>query len=146
VYNHEKRGRSADIFSRGCVFLEILTAIRGIDLHYFTDARRGDDDDDDESFHANLERVVGWARENLCESSHHLMDAGCAVFTNRVLDKIVELAISMIATEPWKRPVAEELFLCLDTTLCQNLFSLNFCCLSPPEPYEVYTTSNTGEN
>jgi hypothetical protein len=74
------------------------------------------------------------------------MDAGYTVFTNPVLDKVVELALSMIAAEPWKRPVAAELHFCLEKVLSRNLFSPKFCCFSPPEPYKAYITSNTRED
>jgi serine/threonine protein kinase len=58
VYNHELRGRSADIFSLGCVFLDIITVCDGKDLHDFADFRSGESGD--QSFHANLEKVQEW--------------------------------------------------------------------------------------
>jgi hypothetical protein len=132
VYNDEPRGRSADMFSLGCVFLEILTVICGIDLHNFTDARRGDGDD--ESFHANLERTVKWACTNLCASSSRLKNSNCAVVSDTELDQVVALVIGMVTREPWKRPTAVE--------VCNHLRAIlrfpNTCCSRPPEPYEAY--------
>jgi hypothetical protein len=127
------------------MFLEILTVNCCIDLHRFADARRGDGDD--ELFHANLERVVGWARGNICVSSHHVRYTRCTDFTNRVVEKIVELVIGMIAEEPWKRPTAVEIRDHLEEIFGQgHLYTAGLCFSLTPEPYEAYTTSNTREN
>ncbi|KAI9859998.1 MAG: hypothetical protein M1813_006345 [Trichoglossum hirsutum] len=58
VYNYDKRGRSADVFSLGCVFYEMLTVLSRARLNEFVDHRCGDGEDD--SFHANIERVKSW--------------------------------------------------------------------------------------
>jgi serine/threonine protein kinase len=145
VYNYEERGRSADVFSLGCVFLEILTTICYIDLHDFTDARRGDGDD--ESFHANLDRAVEWARQNLCASSSLLVDAACTVVDDNEIEIVTELAISMVAQEPEKRPTAAEVHDSLwfpaepgvwGRSSTKGFESLRACCACDPEPYEAY--------
>lgn len=155
VYKRERRGRSADVFSLGCVFLEILTAICHMDLHKFTDARRGDGDD--ESFHANLDRTIEWARRNLCASSSELKDHGCVVGDDLMLKYVAELVISMVAQEPEKRPRAAEVRKRLKSEQVSasnhaevifkpnvpfrstaQAFSPMSCCRNPQEPYEAY--------
>ncbi|RYO21728.1 hypothetical protein AA0111_g9589 [Alternaria arborescens] len=135
VYNYEQRGRSADVFSLGCVFLEILTTVCHIDLHVFTDARRGDGDD--ESFHANLERAVWWARRNLRASKPVINIKRGAVADDAVLEMAAELVISMVAQEPEKRPTAVGVLSHL-TSLPLRPFGPMHCCRSPPELYEAY--------
>lgn len=134
VYNYEQRGRSADVFSLGCVFLEILTVMCCIDLQVFTDARRGHGDD--ESFHANLDRAVGWARQNLCALPSDLKDSPYTVVDDYTLGLITNLAISMVAQEPEKRPTTAEVHVHLQ--LRATNLPLRFCCLDTPEPYEAY--------
>jgi serine/threonine protein kinase len=149
VYNYEQRGRSADIFSLGCVFLEILTVICCIDLHVFTDARRGDGDD--ESFHANLDRTIKWAFQNLCPSFIDLGEVKWAVTDELGLKIVTELVITMIAQEPEKRPTAAEVHTRLENPdsiiwlyssgnrgPLRTPFSRAGCCLGPQEPYEAY--------
>ncbi|CAN9436263.1 unnamed protein product [Alternaria sp. RS040] len=140
VYNDEQRGRSADVFSLGCVFLEILTAICCIDLQVFADARRGDGDD--ESFHANLDRTIEWARRNLFASSYDVM-LSRVVHAND-FKSVVKSVISMVAKKPEKRPTAADVHHLLQslhvrrTDSLTGLFTPMFCCLDPQEPYEAY--------
>jgi serine/threonine protein kinase len=137
VYNYELRGRSADVFSLGCVFLEILTAICCIDLQVFADARRGDGDD--ESFHANLDRAVGWARQNLCASSSDLKDSSCTVAGDHILEMVTELAISMVAQEPEKRPTTTEVSNNLYVGVKdQGFHTVMRCFHDGQEPYEAH--------
>jgi hypothetical protein len=135
VFHYERRGRSADIFSLGCVFLEMLTAICYIDLQVFINARRGDDGD--ESFHANLKRVVEWARGNLYAPSSDLELCGYKVVADHELEMATELVISMVAQEPEKRPTAVGVLGHL-MSLPLRPFGPMPCCRSPPELYEAY--------
>jgi serine/threonine protein kinase len=55
------RGRSSDIFSLGCVFLEIMTIFLGFSILDFERARHNDDDDRRVSpFQSNLDKVHQW--------------------------------------------------------------------------------------
>jgi serine/threonine protein kinase len=149
VYNYGLRGRSADVFSLGCVFLEILTVICLIDLQVFADARRGDGDD--ESFHANLDRAVEWARRNLCASSLDLRGFSYTVINDDLLACVTELLISMVAQEPEKRPTATNVhhslqFQDIARAELRSFFSLMPCCHKPQEPYEVYQPPSDGTN
>lgn len=55
VYDYSPRGRKADIFSLGCVHLEILTVYVHMDLDDFKDFRQNDEYDS--SFHKSLPGV-----------------------------------------------------------------------------------------
>jgi serine/threonine protein kinase len=140
VYNYEQRGRSADVFSLGCVFLEILTAICCIDLYVFADARRGDGDD--ESFHANLGRTIEWARRNLFASSYDVMLL--RVVHADDFKFVAKSVISMVAQKPEKRPTAADVHHRLQSLPVRRadsltgFFSPMSCCLNPQEPYEAY--------
>jgi serine/threonine protein kinase len=59
VYDGEPQGRAADVFSLGCVFLEMATILCNISLDEFAEHRSQDTDGDD-SFHDNLRRVEEW--------------------------------------------------------------------------------------
>jgi serine/threonine protein kinase len=59
VYDEDVRGRSADVFSLGCVFLEMHTVLCYRTLEEFVEYRSKDSHN--ESFHANLDKVIGWA-------------------------------------------------------------------------------------
>jgi hypothetical protein len=58
VYNGERHGRAADIFSLGCVFSEMITVLCRRSLDDFTVHRR--DQYGKEAFHCNLPRVYDW--------------------------------------------------------------------------------------
>jgi hypothetical protein len=126
VFHYERRGRSADIFSLGCVFLEIMTVFVGEHPHDFAEHRKGDGDD--ESFHANLPHVFEWIDKHLFDTLDH--DGSPPVLKT--------LFTNMIALEPDKRPSAKEIQELL-LVLPRNAFTFNLgCCGLPPEPYEAY--------
>ena len=132
VYYYEPRGRPSDIFSLGCVFLEIICAIAGVDTQDFASARRGEGND--ESFHANLERVVEWA------DSHLRVPNG--VFQDINIDDVVDLVTSMVNREPSSRPTAVQI---QDRLRLIDDSAFNFdrrCCHLPPEAYEAHIASN----
>ncbi|OCL04501.1 hypothetical protein AOQ84DRAFT_380531 [Glonium stellatum] len=58
VYDFNRRGRSADTSSLGCVYLEILTMLLGISLEDLADHLR--DDNFDELYHSHPEAIEGW--------------------------------------------------------------------------------------
>jgi len=53
-------GRSADMFSMGCIFFEVLTLCIGCTLDVSQRLRRSHD----KSFQSNLDQIVGWFEEN----------------------------------------------------------------------------------
>jgi serine/threonine protein kinase len=86
----EANGRSADIFSLGCVFLEMLALCNGHSLEFMKRLRP----DKDHSFHANLDRILCWL---------NFADADVNSFADEQLIALVE---RMMAPEPEKRPTA----------------------------------------
>jgi hypothetical protein len=127
VYNHEPRGRSADIFSLGCVFLEILTVYEGKDLQDFTDFRSSDSGD--QSFHANLEKVQEWTDS---------FDGSTFNTTNVDLD-LVHLVARMLKCTSHERPTAKQILSHFVSLPWFHVFKDRSCCQKPPEPYAVHT-------
>jgi hypothetical protein len=133
VFQYELRGRSADVFSLGCVFLDIMTVIRGRDPQDFADFRRGEGTDD--SFHANLPMVLQWLK-TVCfkappsgSSSEREVapDRDALLFSSFQRDMVCR----MVDPNPAARPTAEEL-------LRYPIFPPWPCCDSPPEKYVAY--------
>lgn len=58
VWEQGVHGRAADIFSLGCVFMEMLTVLAGYELDEFADFR---DMDGNGAYHATIDRVITWA-------------------------------------------------------------------------------------
>jgi serine/threonine protein kinase len=58
VFEQEARGRSADVFSLGCVFLEMYTVLVSDTLDNFSDFRG--EGGDSAAFHSSLPRVKYW--------------------------------------------------------------------------------------
>jgi serine/threonine protein kinase len=140
VYNDEGRGRPADIFSLGCVFLEIICVLEGKDLQDFADARRGSSGD--ESFHGNLQKVVEWARNSL---SCQLLPK--TFFWNDDLAAfklIVEMVIGMLSRDPSERPTAAQICK-LIAGLPKSSFLPCPNCSMPPEPYERYEANEISD-
>jgi serine/threonine protein kinase len=133
VFQYELRGRSADIFSLGCVLLEMMTVISGKDPQDFADFRRGEGTDD--SFHANLPRVLQWANNvcfKWCLPHPHVgmevsLDRGRPPFNLYQRDAVC----MMVDCDPAARPTAEEL-------LKYPIFPPWPCCNSSPEEYVAY--------
>jgi len=121
VFHYQKRGRSADTFSLGCVFLEMLNTYIGIHPQDFADFRRGESND--ESFHANLPRVMEWIDKRFTQEH----DNSCAL----ILPK-VRFVREMLHSEPSKRPAPLQI---VDSWFSYSLFN---CCNRPPEPYVAY--------
>ncbi|KAI9856206.1 MAG: hypothetical protein M1813_009223 [Trichoglossum hirsutum] len=99
VASGHRRGRLADVFSLGAVFLEMLTVCSGRrQLTKFTDFRQSDDD---QSYASNTDKVFQWME--LLDD--RLYDAAwCST--------IVFLCRNMLQTERDQRPTANDLRLC----------------------------------
>jgi serine/threonine protein kinase len=135
VYDYEFHGRSADIFSLGCVFLEILSVVCGKRPHEFADFRSAENEDD-ESFRGNLENVLEWVELVLRPYSwfYKALNGMGLRYTDR--SKLLDEIIPMVQRNPKVRPSAHE--------ICNFFSSLNLqgspfaekgCCSRAPESY-----------
>ena len=133
VYHYERRGRSADIFSLGCVFAEILSACDCKHPQEFADYRRGDGDD--ESFHANVDRVLEWIGSSLDPGYMLGSDIGKHHATQLIL-----LVMKMLDPMPDKRPTARAILNPFGpiSLMFHQIGSGDACCSQPPEPYVAY--------
>jgi serine/threonine protein kinase len=140
VYQYERRGRSADIFSMGCVFAEIMTVLAGRHPQDFADFRRGDDSD--ESFHANLPKVGEWLdiislAKFSCLKRWDMETTGCSVSDSNGTNVVKK----MIANEPEARPTARTLQSGLCMKSSYNIFRPRYCCGLPPEQFAAHESS-----
>jgi hypothetical protein len=134
VYNYESHGRSADVFSLGCVFLEILSVICRKSPNEFADFRSAENEDD-ESVRGNLARVSEWI--DLVLRPYNWSYGGVhtaihSMYRSGVLDKITP----MLQRDPEVRPSAREIcnvFSSLDLETSQ--FARRACCSRSPESY-----------
>ncbi len=131
VYTQDWRGRSADVFSLGCVFAEIQTTLCGRSIEDFREFRAGDD----ESYHSNLARVDNWLISVVQHRWQRVLDGitdeDCIISS---VDKAQRLVFildhirKMLKEEPKDRPTAKELLKRLGS---------NSCCHLERESYEV---------
>lgn len=138
VFQYERRGRSADIFSLGCVFAEIITVIWRRHPHDFADFRKGEGDD--ESFHANLGRVNQWLDDILQTYPQGSLREDNLSDIRR--DACTTLK-KMLSVEPGVRPTAS-MILSSKITLHSrpSLFAPRSCCTMPAEQYVAYDPTN----
>ncbi|OCL15133.1 kinase-like protein [Glonium stellatum] len=103
VVAQETRGLSADIFSLGCVFVEILTTLassKHTDVRQILTEIRENNPDFDTSFHANSSRIRSMLLDPICD---YLPQQ----FPTYILD--VKLIVrSMLEVDPYSRPTSEQ--------------------------------------
>ncbi|KAF2105344.1 kinase-like domain-containing protein [Lophiotrema nucula] len=123
VYEYESRGRSADIFSLGCVFLEILTVLCASSVQEFADFRS--EGSGDESFRANLKKTREWVEVQLRK--------------NRP-PGLSEFMLRMVSLAPAKRPAAADLDAFFNSQDRFYLFGYSSvgCDHTGPERYEAH--------
>ena len=136
VYDYESHGRSADIFSLGCVFLEILSVVCRKSPYEFADFRTLDNQGD-ESFRGSLGRIPQWVDSELrtykwYDSRYFTSSPGWDDKSRRLFDKTLQ----MIQHDPKLRPTAEQMcgFFSFDPAI-ECPFEPGPCCSSEPEPY-----------
>jgi serine/threonine protein kinase len=135
VYNYESHGRSADIFSLGCVFLEILSVICRKSPNEFADFRSAENEED-ESFRGNLNRVLEWVdrvlRPGMISHCENDFLSYWGADPSIVLDKIT----LMLQRDPKVRPSAHEICnLFSSQDLRSSEFARKPCCSRLPESY-----------
>ncbi|PSN61247.1 kinase-like protein [Corynespora cassiicola Philippines] len=131
VYDYQAHGRSADIFSLGCVFSEILTVISGSDLENFHDFLS---ESLDSSYHNNVDRLHDWLTNKL------IVTRSYEYFWSPGISGLGKIVVGMTQHNPARRCTAEF----LKKRLVKELGKLDgldtSCCGLPPEPYVSYRT------
>ena len=97
VAQYKPRGRPSDIYSMGCVFLEISTILHGRTLESFRNFRRTGEDG---SYHGNPEKLTSWM-------------AGLNPSRDWLSDGVLLMISSMLANDPEERPTARQVALVL---------------------------------
>ena len=135
IASYQPSGRAADIFSLGCVVLEMYATVHDTlpaELKHLRSAR-------DKSFHANLEPVLQWLHPTLWSYEHTVPFNGdyFGINIRRELSR-------MLAREPDSRPLISEVrkrFALIDTVEEHNrgYYLFGACCRKPflsPEEHD----------
>lgn len=117
VARYEPRGRAADIYSLGCVFLEINTVYRQLSLVEFDTFRTKNED---HSFQNSPEKLQEWMTRLRAVPTAH--DQG-------IFD-LMDLVERMVANSPTARPVIAIVIATLKTLSGDHYFAS--CCGTPP--------------
>jgi hypothetical protein len=117
VWNREMYGRAADIFSLGCVFMEMLTTLCGRDLDDFAE-HRFKDGNGNGAYHKTLPAVHKWATQ-LQEIPHQpclndgsddleptLENAGDGALVFKSDNIWLDATLEMLAEHPEKRKIS----------------------------------------
>jgi len=102
VADGDDRGRSADVFSLGCIFLELFTILT--DKGSFQDCRLRRRTGDDPSYHANIERVNDWINELI----HGELNSAPMPYNERV--RLLFVIRGMLNPDRKKRPSASDIW------------------------------------
>jgi serine/threonine protein kinase len=98
---HDSRGRSSDIYSLGCIFLEVATPLYGKSLIEFERLRNTNGD---QSYHGNPQKIQDWL--------NHLSEIASE---RGWRNDIFPLIGKMLSEKPKERPIA--------TQVCHELYS-----------------------
>ncbi|KAH0538712.1 hypothetical protein FGG08_004729 [Glutinoglossum americanum] len=105
----KRRRRTSDLFSLGCVFLEMSTVSRRETLKEFEKFRRTDDDG---TYPGNLEKLLKWIAHLDSKASHDLFNRN-----------VLSWCFALLQPDPFKRATAQQVyddFLKHTRTLCDT--------------------------
>lgn len=127
VYAEESRGRSADVFSLECIFLEIVTVVQDFQLDEFAEFRSHITDPREEerdySFHGNLENVSHWIdKVSVAWAKEQSRRGMTSVWKQGVIRR-------MLLKNPEERPTA--------STVLEELGGARDCCAQEQEVFEA---------
>ncbi|KAI9858093.1 MAG: hypothetical protein M1813_007905 [Trichoglossum hirsutum] len=125
VYNQDRKGRAADIFSLGAVFAEIWTVIVGKTTDEFFDFRF-DPSQKSAAFRNTLSKVKDWI--GLLKGKLHKTNDNLGLYSVESASQHLDTVARMLEPAPESRPVALQ--------LVEELGSHN-CCIQEREPYAI---------
>lgn len=133
VYYQEAKGRSADVFSMGCVFLEMMTVIHGKSLEDLDELIRSPDAT--LSYRENIPRILGWLDElNKSTIPWDTWVLGCrSKFARARKAMMLSMISKMLDQDKEKRPLAAELSQSIGT---------HTCCGQGQEPFAIEDNQN----
>jgi serine/threonine protein kinase len=117
VIMQDVRGYPADIFSLGCVFMEMLVTMGSsltLDLRASLAEMRGPE------FHTHAEMVVAWYLDICAPKINKFEHSG----------RLMEVLPAMLDRSPYERPISSELKKATAGLCCRN-------CNNGPEPFEA---------
>jgi serine/threonine protein kinase len=102
VAGFRPHGRAADVFSLGCIFMEMITVMAGMPLADLESARHNGYGDN--SYHSNRESLVDWMLKSTMQSAviRKDMDVDCA-------QRLLGLSSRMMSLDPNHRPSINEI-------------------------------------
>ncbi|KAF1361159.1 kinase-like protein [Lizonia empirigonia] len=134
VVEQEKRGFSSDIFSIGCVFMEMMAIV--LSCSRFNERRRltvllhdceTNSDSSSRPYHTSIEIVRTWFEDARARYARHKDQ--CQVLRN-IDNDFLDLLPKMLHPKPEHRPNAKQLELATRSLQCAQ-------CNSGPEPFEA---------
>lgn len=142
------RGRASDIFSLGCVFIQMYTTLLRMSLSDFDDFRAQESFDD--SFQSNLPRVRQWIskmrniRNSAEQEQQRQTQMPIAGSISQILpERFLDLAQEMIDEQPERRPKSDEMLNCMEKLRVETPHGHAWrsanptCCARGREEYQV---------
>ncbi|KAJ4291886.1 hypothetical protein N0V90_009783 [Kalmusia sp. IMI 367209] len=135
VVLQEKRGLSADIFSLGCVFMEMTATLASRQVHGQNERHRLQSirtkDDSDTSYQANIDAIQHWFRQKRIHATQWITPMGLTPMGDFIgLEALFNILPQMIDKSPSQRPLAWEIAACAKQMYCAS-------CSDGPEPFEA---------
>ncbi|KAI9802307.1 MAG: hypothetical protein M1833_001813 [Piccolia ochrophora] len=136
VANYDGRGRAADVYSLGCVYLEMMSVVAGksmVDVRDYFGDEYGED-----AFHENPDKVASW----IVVLKQGLLVQGELHVYHLIGQRVCDVIGDMLSLEPQQRPWAGNLFAEVDglsSVICST------CHPQMQEKEEAFTHAGTDQ-
>ena len=126
VANYSSRGRSADIFSLGCVYIEMISCLLGHDENEIDELLSGNADEGDDSvYHRNLQKIQVWMLRCVLDMERNETDTHSESNEGQKFSKdILPICGEMVQAVPSFRPEIAEV---VEKMLRSPMRALAFC-------------------